>query len=141
MGSQQVDQMHEGRPPSHPWYYKLGGRILEIEEILPSSWDRPVEDIVMDCLNIKGKKEKLLGKANVKAALEVLFRRFEERGSRYERFRREGEFYDDYVFDPSRLDLMDLSLVHNHISNLKRHILILEQHLKQQQNQGLLAYC
>lgn len=27
---------HEGYPPSHPWYYRLGGKILSVDEILPT---------------------------------------------------------------------------------------------------------
>ncbi len=33
---------HQGYDPGHPWYYKLGGRILPPDEITPSIFGRDV---------------------------------------------------------------------------------------------------
>ncbi len=32
------DQMHEGYSPGHPSYYKLGGRVLSVDEIKPAKF-------------------------------------------------------------------------------------------------------
>lgn len=113
------DQLHEGYSSGHPWYYKLGGRVLSVEEIKRAKFKNydPIH-------RTKSGKPRPAIEVQLQEAKEGLQRDI----GRYNQLLAEGDKAC------SKYDLMmgydakfNLSLVHNHVAYFKGLIHKLEE--------------
>lgn len=113
------DQTHQGYSPGHPWYYKLGGRVLSVEEIRPAQFSHydPIH---------RRKSGKPFPALEVQ--LTVAKRQLEQDIDRYNLLISEGDkACSSYDLTMGYDAHFNLFLVHNHISYYKGTIAKLEE--------------
>lgn len=112
-------QVYEGYSPSHPWYYKLGGRVLDVDEI------RPTESHNFDPIDRtkSGKPRPAL-----EIQLESARQQLEKDIARYKQLITEGDkacsSYDLMMGYDAKFMLW---LAHNHVAYSKGRVIRLEE--------------
>ena len=109
-----------GYTPGHPWYYKLGGEIIAVENIPPKEFRRDKFDPIKR-RNGKPNPSLRVQLSDARKSLERDIARYKEIIEKQDTFCSESDLRSGYDWK------FNLSLVYNHVSYYKGLVLLLEK--------------